>query len=174
MKKTYLCIVASAFMAVMGVSCSKSAESAADGGAAASADSVKADAAVEEENVPQKGLSEEDAVIIEFITDMYNNEKFSDYGFLNEHCTPRLKKKLRDKYDYDCEDGDCYAVWLFRTSHQDGTSDRHEIVKIVPEGDNWYTYDFYDMGIKGRNRVRAFVKDGVVMMDDILNILQEE
>ena len=159
-------------MAFMTVSCSKSAESSASSDTV-SVQTAKADSCVKVEDDSPKGLTEEDAKIIEFLTDMYDNHKYEDYDFLRAHCTEKLLNKLSQKYDYECSQDVCYAIWLFRTQAQDGPSNRSEIVRVKPEGDGWYTYDFYDMGIKGRNRVRVFVKDGVVMMDDILNILME-
>jgi len=45
------------------------------------------------------------------------------------------------------------ATWDFRSDAQDGPSERHEIIKVESLGDDWYQYEFYDMGIKGSHKI---------------------
>lgn len=105
--------------------------------------------------------------IIDFIKSTYNDKKYEDYAFLKQYCTNRMLNKLRREYEYD---GDGYAVWLFRSGAQDGPSDEYRIISVAPEENNWYTYSYYDMGIKGINRVKI-IKDGdILKIDDIETI----
>ena len=105
--------------------------------------------------------------IIQFITDMYDNGKYSDYDFLRKHCTAKMLQYLRDNYDYDCESGDCFAVWMFRSDAQDGPSEPNGIVSVMPKGDDWYLYTFYDMGVKGAHLIKIIDKDGLLMIDGL-------
>lgn len=105
--------------------------------------------------------------VIRFITDMYDNEKYSDYNFLRKHCTAKMLQYLRDNYDYDCESGDCYAVWMFRSDEQDGPAKPNGIVSVLPKGDDWYLYTFYDMGFKGAHLIKVIDKEGLLMIDGL-------
>jgi hypothetical protein len=73
-------------------------------------------------------------------------------------------KKLADDYEYE---GGGYASWDFRSGYQDGPSDRHEVISVEPQGDNWYQYSFYDMGIKGSHKIRVIQKDEDFVIDGI-------
>ena len=87
-----------------------------------------------------------------FFTNVYDEELYNDYDFIEKYCTDRFKKKLEEAYEYE---GGGYATWLFRSGAQDGPSDVHKITKIVPEGGGWYKYDFIDMGITGSHRIKV-------------------
>ncbi len=87
-----------------------------------------------------------------FFTSIYNDELYNDYAFIDKYCTEKLKKKLKEAYEYE---GDGYATWLFRSEFQDGPTDEHKLTKIVPEDDGWYKYDFIDMGHKGSHRIKV-------------------
>lgn len=102
----------------------------------------------------------------DFIKKMYNERLFEDDQFLNAHCSPLLLGKLHDAYDYDDEQG--LASWLFRSEDQDGPSDRHEIIKVESEGNNWYKYEFYDMGTKGSHRIKLILgTNDEIIIDDL-------
>ena len=105
--------------------------------------------------------------IIEFITDMYNNRKYEDYDFIKKHCSSEMLNVLKEEFDYECEDGDCYAVWLFRSSAQDGPNDKNEIISVKPIGDYWYKYDFYDMGIRASNIIKVIKKNGKIIIESV-------
>lgn len=105
--------------------------------------------------------------IINFITDMYNYEKYYDYDFLKQHCSKSLLKKLRDAYDYVCDDGDCYAGWLFRSGAGEGPSNLHKIISVKSLGEGWFRYDFYDMGIKAANKVKVEKKGGYYIFTEL-------
>ena len=56
---------------------------------------------------------------------------YDDYVFGGEDFTPiarkfyteKLRKQLSDAYGYDCLDGECYTIWLFRSGIQDGPTE---------------------------------------------------
>ncbi len=104
---------------------------------------------------------------IQFITDMYDNGKYTDYDFLRKHCTDKMLQYLHDNYDYDCESGDCFAVWMFRSDEQDGPDEPNGIVSVEPKGDDWYLYTFYDMGFKGAHLIKIIDQDGQLMIDEL-------
>lgn len=119
--------------------------------------------------------SQDDQTIKDFITHMYNNTLYIDYEFLEKHCTRNLLDKLEADNDYDTE-GVAYAVWDFRTNAQDGKPDSNglsEVISIESSGDGWYTYEFYDGGWHGKNRLKCFIQDGQVMMDALEKIYDE-
>ena len=107
----------------------------------------------------------EESVAKDFIENMYNDELYQDERFLVCYCSPQLLKKLRDEFEYDEMEG--YASWLFRSQNQDGPSERHEVIKVESEGNNWYRYDFYDMGIKDSRRIKLIknMGDGILILD---------
>ena len=113
--------------------------------------------------------------IVDFIVDMYENQRYNDYAFLEAHCTKRLLKYLREQYEYD---GEGYAGWLFRTSSQDGKpgsqNDKDKVIDITRDGEYWYYYEFTDGGWRGKNKVYIyFDEDGNIMMDAVERIYDE-
>lgn len=113
-------------------------------------------------------LTEEESLktekIISFITDMYISSKYEDNDFLKAHCSDAVFKKLREDYDFD--DGGL-ATWDFRSDAQDGPSDRHEIVSVTPLDDDWYRYEFYDMGIKGSHMIKIVIVNNKYLIDGL-------
>lgn len=119
--------------------------------------------------------TEDEQVIKEFITNMYNNGQYTDYEFLEKHCSRELLDRLADDYDYDTE-GVAYAVWDFRTSAQDGKPDaevKSEVLQVEYTGDGWYTYEFYDGGWRGKTRLKCHVQEGEVIMDALEKLYDE-
>ena len=113
--------------------------------------------------------------IADFIVDMYENHRYNDYDFLEAHCTKRLLKYLREQYEYD---GEGYAVWLFRTSSQDGKPGteniKDKVTDISKDGEDWYRYEFTDGGWRGENKLNIYIdEDGNVMMDAVERIYDE-
>lgn len=123
--------------------------------------------------------AEEDSVIIAFITKMYNEDLFYDDNFIDKHCSNHLKKKLWDDYyhaaHYDGEEVEGYATEEFTTVHQDtyGLNPQNGIIEVKSVGENWYTYEYYSDGFKGKRYVRAFIKDGEVILDALEPIYDE-
>ena len=117
---------------------------------------------------------EDDSAIRSFIKRMYENQKYNDYDFLEHHCTARLLQHLRDEYEYD---GEGYAGWLFRTCAQDGkpgvegVSDT--VLNISKDNDGWYHYVFTDGGWRGENKIKAYVENGKVMVDEVERVYDE-
>ena len=107
--------------------------------------------------------AEDDKIIMDFITEMYNGSLYVEDAFLEEHCTPRMLQQLRDDYEYD---GEGYANWDFRSESNDGFSDENGIIN-VEKIDGRYYYEANDAGYIFRNIISAFVQDGKVMFDGI-------
>lgn len=122
---------------------------------------------------------EEDRIIKEFITNMYNNHLYDEYKFLEKHCSRHLLEKLQEDYnnEYDNNDINHYAVWDFRTKAQDcktgDSSDKTQIISVNSSGDGWYTYEFYDGGWRGKTRLKCYIQDGEVIMDVLEKIYDE-
>jgi len=87
-----------------------------------------------------------------FFTYVFNERLYEEEGFIGKYCTDKLKEKLEEAYEYE---GGGYAVWLFRSGAQDGIEDEYKLIKIVPEGDGWYKYDFNDEGHLGSHRIKV-------------------
>ncbi len=107
--------------------------------------------------------------IKDFITDMYNKQKFEDYRFLEQHCSISLLKKLEQAHDYDCYEDVCYAVWSFRSGVQDCVTYACEtkILSITPKGDGWFTYEFLDMGKQGRRDILIRDVNGKFIIENL-------
>lgn len=103
--------------------------------------------------------------ILNFLKDMLVHSKFENYAFLNTHCTEKMLKKLESDYDYECDDGPCYAVWDFR----EGASDVWEwkILEVKPESDGWFSYTFQENDVVRKHRILAREVNGVVMLFDL-------
>lgn len=160
MKKRLFNIMAVIAIIFVGISCSSKSEKAND---------PIADRKIEfvSENEPTGTIADsvtQANAIIDFITDFYNNRKFEDETFLEQHCSERLLKKLRNDYEYE---GGGLATWDFRSDAQDGPNERHEIISIEPQGDNWYLYKFYDMGIKGSHEICVIQNDEDYVIDEL-------
>ena len=88
----------------------------------------------------------------EFISGFYD-----DYVFRNKHivhewdkvCSEKMLKFLSEKYNYDCETGNCYATWYFRSEYQDGPEDKQEVEEIKQISNDLYEVYYNDMGHKG-------------------------
>ena len=105
--------------------------------------------------------AKDDKLIMDFITEMYNNSMYTEVEFLEEHCTPRMLQQLLDDYEYD---GEGYAFWDFRSESNDSTGGK--IINIEKK-DGRYYYEASDGGYIFRNILSAFVQDGKVMFDGI-------
>lgn len=80
-----------------------------------------------------------------------------------EYFTTNALKKLKDRYEFDCESGDCYAYYEMRTQEQDdkpGTTGESEITEINSVGDDWYVVKYTDMGWPGMTRIK--IVDGKI------------
>lgn len=105
-----------------------------------------------------------------FLKEFYTNYIFGRQNF-NEVaktvCTSNMLSLLKSEYEYDCEDGECYAIWIFRTNSQDGPNDISEVQEVTNIGDGWYKVTYLDMGNKGETLIRLINRDNKVLIDDI-------
>lgn len=79
------------------------------------------------------------------------------------YFTPEALQKLADAYEFDCDEGTCYAFDQLRTPNQDVAPDSEEesaVVSVTPESDGWFLVTFTDMGWPGKTRVK--ITDGKI------------
>jgi|GEM_PF-2555449 len=124
---------------------------------------------------PEDPAMRDELMVMNFITDMYNQSRYEDYGFLREHCSPQMLQYLADSYEYD---GEGLAVWLFRTSAQDSkpgyAGEKNKVTDLRRfSADGWWTYKFTDGGWEGEKRIRVLVKDGKCIIDDLEDVYDE-
>lgn len=121
-------------------------------------------------NAPQSSLHGQK---VEFIKVLYKDYVFGGGNLsliADRYITPKLRKKLRDAYEYDCPDGEeCYAVWMFRSGAQDGPGDVSKLKSIIRLNNGWYRARFIDMGIEGSVLIKFVDVEGSFMMDEIKN-----
>ncbi len=94
------------------------------------------------------------------------------YKILVENSSERLLKCLRDGYGYDCEDANCYAIWLFRTGFQDSdyrAVDTTGVKEVVNLKGGYYLVRYFDMGWKGATRIRFVEENGKLVMDELFD-----
>ncbi|MDE6410532.1 MAG: hypothetical protein K2K81_09885 [Muribaculaceae bacterium] len=79
------------------------------------------------------------------------------YAHPERYFTENALKKLKDGYEFDCEDNNCYAFNELRTQEQDskpGTTGESDILNIESVGDDWYIVKYSDMGWTGITRIK--------------------
>lgn len=104
-------------------------------------------------------------IVVSFLRDMLENFKFESYPFLKSHCSEGLLKKLEADYDYECDEGPCYAVWNFRGGANDVWT--WKVLDVRENGDGWYTYSFQENEFVGKYRVHAHLVKGSVILFDL-------
>ena len=140
MKKKYIFAVAIAVLVAL-VSCGGS------GGSSASKEYTETEVATADDDIEQDNEvpASNDLSIInrkKFLERFYEETFVIEDGMFDyedEHLScmsMRMIEMLRDNYDYDCEDGNCYAWWVFRDPSQDGP-DVPTINIYYDEGD-WF------------------------------------
>lgn len=105
----------------------------------------------------------------EFLVNFYTNVIFGN-GSIEElvnNSTPKLLQELKDAYDYECDQGDCYAIWCFRTGYQDGPSDESKVNSVIYLGDNWFKVNYVDMGHVASTKIKFVGVEGILLMDEI-------
>lgn len=88
-----------------------------------------------------------------------DNTNASNWG------TNKFLKKLKQAYEYDCENNDCYAVYALRTGAQDG-SGSSGVISVTPRSNGWYRVNYRDMGWKGVTDVKVVSVNGIPKLDD--------
>lgn len=173
-KKSLLIALAVSSLLITATSCNngKSTNDSND------AEDVKEEKVVEENKLDeeeQAKMQEDDAVIQEFITNMYENHLYCEYDFLEAHCSEGMLQYLRDQYEYD---GEGYAIWLFRTGSQDGKPGaegvKDKVHSITKDSEGWYHYTFTDAGWNGENKLKVHVENGKVVIDDLKCVYDED
>lgn len=79
------------------------------------------------------------------------------YAHPERYFTENALKKLKDSYEFDCEDNNCYAFNELRTQEQDskpGTTGESDILNIESAGDDWFIVKYLDMGWTGITRIK--------------------
>lgn len=134
---------------------------------------AKADSTAKAKAAKIKAQAEQDAqakAIIRKLFGMSVGFIEVDENYLRNHCTDKMLSKLTDDYEYD---GFGYAIWDFRTGMQDGDGPS-KMVSIKSLGDNWYRYDFLDMGFKGAKKVHFVYENGDLMLDKLVTLIEPE
>lgn len=94
------------------------------------------------------------------------------YAYPERYFTANALKKLKDSYEFDCEDNNCYAFYELRTSMQDskpGTTEDSDIINIESIGDGWYVVKYSDMGWFGITLIK--IVDGKI--DDFKRCVED-
>ena len=138
----------------------QSTEESVSGGIKEDSATEKADDGIsdnQEFELERAGIEDVDDSFIEFFTDVYNGREYEEERFIKKYCTEKLQKKLQDAYEFAGEEGydPWYATEKFRSDAQDGPTEEYKLVKIVPEGNGWYKYDYIDMGNRGSHRIKV-------------------
>lgn len=121
---------------------------------------------VEQNSVADKTLAEcaEKIDLINIVYDKFVFAIDADDNFTPEkYFSANALKKLREDYEFDCEEGSCYAYYALRTEMQDskpGSEGISEIYSIEYDGDDWYLVSYSDMGWPGKTRIKII--DGKV------------
>lgn len=86
-----------------------------------------------------------------------------EYTHPEKYFTAKALQKLKDNYEFDCDNGDCYAFYELRTQEQDskpGTDGESHIINIENMGDGWHVVKYTDMGWSGITRIK--IADGKI------------
>lgn len=105
-----------------------------------------------------------------FLKDIYENYIFGnqDFGSIAPNiCSERILQRLKEAFDYDCEDGECYAVWLFRTNYQDGPNNINIVNDIIAKDNGWFDVYYTDMGHNGKTSFKLQKVDDEIKIDEI-------
>ena len=169
MKKSMIVLAVSSFLA-----CATSCNNGNSTNASTEPEEVKEEQQVEEAQVVEEDrveatdAAEDESAIQDFITNMYEKGLYTEYDFLEKHCSKAFLQYLKDQYEYD---GEGYAVWLFRTSSNDGKPGaedvKSKVLSITKDNEGWYHYTFTDGGWHGENKIKLHMENGKVVMDEL-------
>lgn len=116
---------------------------------------------IEQSSVADEDVSDEDTENISLINTVYEKFVFAIDSQSDEnpekYFSDNALKKLQEDYEFDCEEGSCYAFYALRTEMQDsnpGTDGASGICDIEPDGDGWYMVSYVDMGWPGKTRIK--------------------
>lgn len=146
-------------------------------GSANSADSLSADSCKTDTVIAAASPLQDENQVKKYLQDFYEKYIFNiqktDSSFeeaVQASCTPKLQKYLESQYEYECENGPCYAQTCFRSDAQDGPSEEYKVVDIKSEGDGWFKVQFIDMGIRDSVNILCVADGNQIKMDDIKRI----
>ena len=175
MKKSMIVLAVSSFLA-----CATSCNNGNSTNASTEPEEVKEEQQVEEAQVVEEDrveatdAAEDESAIQDFITNMYEKDLYTEYDFLEKHCSKAFLQYLKDQYEYD---GEGYAVWLFRTSSNDGKPGaedvKSKVLSITKDNEGWYHYTFTDGGWHGENKIKLHMENGKVVMDELKCVYDE-
>lgn len=114
-----------------------------------------------------------------FLKDFYENYVFNNKDYteiLKGNSTKELLQLLEDEYEEECMDGECYAIWLFRTNAMDchpEAIDTSMVEEIVRLENDWYRIKYLDMGWKGSTRIHFVKEKGKMLMAEIVDEMKD-
>ncbi|MBD5192539.1 MAG: hypothetical protein HDS88_06565 [Bacteroidales bacterium] len=89
---------------------------------------------------------------------------------VKEYFTSNGLQRLREDYDYDCPEGDCYALWSLTNGAQDDAYENcppNRVIGINPDKKGGYTVIYFESGYFGATHIK--VNDGKI--DDYYSVL---
>lgn len=127
--------------------------------AAIAEDTAAAEAAVPAElsEAAQQEIKAKKAFLETFYDGL--DESGFDDAYIRKFITPNAKKILNENYDYDCDDNDCLAVWLF--AYEAGGDTGKCLSRTIKEQDeNHYLVDFEYEGNEEYLVLLTVIKNG--------------
>ena len=127
--------------------------------AAIAEDTAAAEAAVPDElsEAAQQEIKAKKAFLETFYDGL--DESGFDDAYIRKFITPNAKKILNENYDYDCDDNDCLAVWLF--AYEAGGDTGKCLSRTIKEQDeNHYLVDFEYEGNEEYLVLLTVIKNG--------------
>ncbi|MDE6256191.1 MAG: hypothetical protein K2M39_08370 [Muribaculaceae bacterium] len=82
---------------------------------------------------------------------------------VKKYFTSNGLRQLKDDYDYDCPDDDCYGTWSLTTGAQDSAYENcpsNRVIGINPDKKGGYTVIYFESGYFGATQIK--VKDGKI------------
>ncbi len=119
------------------------------------------EATIEQSPITDEDVSDEGTENISLINTVYEKFVFATDSQSDEnpekYFSDNALKKLQEDYEFDCEDGSCYAFYALRTEMQDSNPDTDGASKICDielDRDGWYIVSYSDMGWTGKTRIK--------------------
>lgn len=116
---------------------------------------------IEQSSIANEEVSDESTENISLINTVYEKFVFAIDSQSDEkpekYFSDNALKKLQEDYEFDCEDGSCYAFYELRTEMQDSNPDTDgssKICDIELGRDGWYIVSYSDMGWTGKTRIK--------------------
>ena len=111
-----------------------------------------------------------DKNVINLIKRMYDDKLYKESAFLKKYCTEKLLKRLKD-LGYESVE----LYWpLFASEAEDGSGEKYGIVNVVPLGNGWFKYRFYDLGDLYTNKIKVVMDGSNIKFDEVEHISDGE